>query len=95
MKANLKTRINNLLSGSEKQDIIIIDTFDCEPGTYRYQDRIINEVEKEALKAKCKRLYIFALHGQKAAPGGSKDGSTVINITSRHGAQSLRDFLTK
>ena len=91
MKANLKTRINNLLSGSEKQDIIIIDTFDCEPGTYRYQDRIINEVEKEALKLKCNRLIIFALHGQKATPGGSN----FINITSRHGAESLKDFLTE
>lgn len=57
-----KSKIRDLINGSEqKQDIIIIDTFECEPGTYRYQDKIINEVEKAELEKKCNKLVIFAL----------------------------------
>lgn len=60
MKQKLRTEIKNLLSGNkEKQDIIMINTFECEPGTYRYKDKIINEVEKQELEKTCNILVIF------------------------------------
>lgn len=62
MRNNLKKELKNLLSGTEgKRDIIIIDTFKCEPGTYRYQDKIITESEKSELEKKCNKLVIFTL----------------------------------
>jgi len=53
-------RFIHLLSGEQpKQDIIIIDDYKCDPGFYRYQGRIISELEKDELSKQCNKLVIM------------------------------------
>jgi hypothetical protein len=65
MKANLKKRIIELLSGTEKQDIIVINDHNCKPGEYNYEGKIITELEKQELENRCKKLVIFTLSEDK------------------------------
>jgi hypothetical protein len=65
MKTILINQIISLLSGMEKQDIIIFDTYNCGPGMYRHNGRIINEQEKAELQKGCKRSIVFTLAKDK------------------------------
>jgi hypothetical protein len=90
MKNNLKKEIRNLLKGvKEKQDVLIIDSYNCDPGYYRHNDKIISEAELNELKKDFHNTVIFVLAGSKSLNGGAN----VINVTSRESAEKLKDFL--
>jgi hypothetical protein len=58
--------IIDLLSGKEgHQDIIVINTFHCQPGEYNYNGKVITELEKQELEKRCKKLIIFTLAENK------------------------------
>ena len=64
MRTKLK-EVKSLLTGEDKVDIIIIDDYQCEPGFYRHQGKIINEDEKKLLEKRCNRLVCFTSFKEK------------------------------
>ena len=80
-----------LNGGTEKQSVCICDTFDCEPGYYRYDGRIIDEIELEELKKDYDNTIIFILKEQKDIQGKAR----IINVLSNESAEKLKDFLTE
>ena len=92
MKNNLKKEIRNLLNGvKEKQDVLIIDCYNCPPGYYRHNDKIISEAELNELKNDFHNTIIFVLAGSKSLNGGSN----ILNVTSQENAEKLKNFLTE
>ena len=83
--------IIDLLSGDQKQDVIIFDTYNCNPGYYRHDGKTINEAELEELKRNSNKTIIFVQAGQRGLSGGAK----VLNVTSKESAGKLKNFLTK
>jgi hypothetical protein len=67
MKKNIRSEIENMISGNtEHVDIIVIDDYECQPGYYRTPEgKIINEQEKQELERRCNKLVIFTLAKDK------------------------------
>lgn len=92
MKHTLKKQLRELLNPGEKQkqDILIIDSYNCDPGYYRHNDKIISEAELNELKKSYHNTIIFVLAGSKSIDGGSN----VINVPTLENAEKLKEFLT-
>ena len=62
MKHDYKKKIIALLNGdTTKQEITICDTYNCEPGFYRHEGKVINEAELSELKKYYNNTVIFML----------------------------------
>jgi len=82
MKDNLKKQIADLLTGKKgKKDTIIFDTYNCEPGFYRYNGKVITLLEKEELEKDCKNSIIFTLAKEGIIDEQNKDENHLTIIT--------------
>ena len=60
MKKQLKDEISELLAGTKrKKDLIIVDTYKCEPGFYRHNGKVISTAELEKLSSETNKLIIL------------------------------------
>ena len=91
-KFDRKKEIRELLNPGikEKQDILIIDSYNCNPGFYRHNDKIISEAELNGLKKNYHNTIIFVMAGSKSLDGGSN----ILNVPSLVNAEKLKNFLT-
>jgi hypothetical protein len=66
MKHNLKNEIHSLINGQKKRkDILVCDTYNCEPGFYRHNGKTISEAELIELKKGYNQSVVFNLAKDK------------------------------
>ena len=60
MKKEIKEAISSLLAGKKrKKDLIIVSTFQCEPGYFNHNGKVINTADLEILSLTTNMLIIL------------------------------------